>query len=558
MFQSIFTNQNVTTQSSSFKPSLAFRQGQLMKGQVTKLFPNNIATLSLNGVTVTAKLELGLTVGQTYWFEVLKSKGLPTLRPFIQAGAKEKGQDGEFLEKLGLQAKGKAQTLLQTLQKQSIPFTRQSFLNALSLLNRQNEIGPISIEHVSRMLQQNWPLTAAGYSAFVELDSSEAIGNKISTLYQSLQQHSSEAIKELEANLAKFINGIQREPNNPFALRLFQSFLLEEAGTPLQLGAKQLLERVSGQTLDVERLVQRVATDLLSSSLIKHEQLTPREQIHSFLQQDQLKISETTESVARVLFQRQLSTDELNWTTLFSRSNLTENEQVVLRQLLDSSWKGLVSPTENRPAFSSQLQQIFQLLGLQHEAELARTAAINTNDFASLKAVLLKARGEELPSQVQTAISRLISHLTGIQVLAAIEQHDPNINHLSMSYPVLIGKEQCNLDLQWQGKRLEDGSLDPEHCRILFYLDLKALDETIVDVQVQSKKVTMTIYNDHKKPNHLISLLIPTLQERFGQFGYQLQTLYWKQNIEHQAQLNRAEQEKWQDYSSYKGVDIRV
>ncbi|WP_413381712.1 hypothetical protein [Alkalihalobacillus sp. 1P02AB] len=558
MFQSIFTKQNAITQTSSFQPSLAFRQGQLMKGQVTKLFPNNIATLSLNGVPVTAKLELGLTVGQIYWFEVLKSKGLPTLRPFIQTGAKEKEQDGELLEKLGLQAKGKAETLLQALQKQSIPFTRQAFANAISLLNRQNEIGPISIEHVSRMLQQNWPLTAVGYSAFVELDSNEAIIRKIFTLYQSLQQSQTESTKELETNLAKFINEIQREPEKPFALRLFQSFLLEEVGTPLQLGAKQLLERVSGQTLDVERLVQRVATELLNSSLVKQEQITLREQIQSFLQQNQLNVSETIESFARILFQGQRPTEELSWPNLFSRPNLTENEQVVLRQLLDSSWKGLVSPTQNRPAFSSQLQQIFQLFGLQHEAEIGRTAAINTNDFDSLKAILLKARGEEHPSQVQTSISRLISHLTGIQMLAAIEQQDLNINHLIMSYPVLIGKEQWNLDLQWQGKRLEDGSLDPEHCRILFYLELKALEETIVDVQVQSKNVTMTIYNDHKKPNHLISLLIPSLKERFAQFGYQLQTFYWKQNLEHSKHMNIAGQEKWQGYSSYKGVDIRI
>jgi hypothetical protein len=54
--------------------------GQLFQGRITKLFPNHVASLSLNGMKLTARLEAALTVGQRYWFEVKDGKGIPRLK----------------------------------------------------------------------------------------------------------------------------------------------------------------------------------------------------------------------------------------------------------------------------------------------------------------------------------------------------------------------------------------------------------------------------------------------------------------------------------------------
>ena len=42
----------------------------------------------------------------------------------------------------------------------------------------------------------------------------------------------------------------------------------------------------------------------------------------------------------------------------------------------------------------------------------------------------------------------------------------------------------------------EDGKIDPDFARILFYLDLESINKTVIDMQVQNRVVTVTVFNE--------------------------------------------------------------
>ena len=48
------------------------------------------------------------------------------------------------------------------------------------------------------------------------------------------------------------------------------------------------------------------------------------------------------------------------------------------------------------------------------------------------------------------------------------------------------------LHLEWNGRMKENGKIDSEFARIMFYLQLDTLEETVVDMQVQNRIVTIT------------------------------------------------------------------
>lgn len=51
--------------------------------------------------------------------------------------------------------------------------------------------------------------------------------------------------------------------------------------------------------------------------------------------------------------------------------------------------------------------------------------------------------------------------------------------------------------LQWNGRMKEDGKIDANYARILFYLQMESMKETVIDMQVQNRVVTVTVFNEN-------------------------------------------------------------
>ena len=87
-------------------------------------------------------------------------------------------------------------------------------------------------------------------------------------------------------------------------------------------------------------------------------------------------------------------------------------------------------------------------------------------------------------------------------------------HQLVMQVPLEFFGKRIDATLQWNGRMKEDGKIDPSFARILFYLDLHSLDKTIIDMQVQNKIITITVYNADRSLKSVGRPMLETLQGR--------------------------------------------
>ena len=81
----------------------------------------------------------------------------------------------------------------------------------------------------------------------------------------------------------------------------------------------------------------------------------------------------------------------------------------------------------------------------------------------------------------------------------------------------------------------ENGKIDPDFARILFYLDLHSLEKTIIDMQVQNRIVTVTVFNADPALQTLGNMMGDKLKQGLESTGYKLSGVFFKNFKEEQV-----------------------
>jgi len=102
----------------------------------------------------------------------------------------------------------------------------------------------------------------------------------------------------------------------------------------------------------------------------------------------------------------------------------------------------------------------------------------------------------------------------------------------------------------------KNGKIDADYARILFYLQLNSLKETVIDMQVQSRVVIVTLYNETDGLTALAEPLKAALKTGLSQHDYQLSGLFIKNYSKQPVSLKTNTQTAPVDQN--KGVDIRI
>lgn len=255
-------------------------------------------------------------------------------------------------------------------------------------------------------------------------------------------------------------------------------------------------------------------------------------------------------------------------TEISSSANQTVTT-VQLKEVLESlvaPKQGQVMATElhstdltNGSAVSAHLKDMAKLLGLQFEHVLANahrldSAALN-EEVTTLKPLLFKLLQEQQPATVKELVDQIVNRITAQQIMS---QENGPLQNLLLTLPLQLGKFETDLTMQWSGRKRKDGSMDPNYCRILFYLDLEQLQETVIDMQVQNRVVQIVVFNEQSERIEpvaapFIGLLRKNLEEKdYKLTGVLFENTIKKQSIESQKQL------MFKMVSSYSGVDIRI
>ncbi|MBB5354902.1 hypothetical protein HNR43_000861 [Anoxybacillus mongoliensis] len=163
--------------------------------------------------------------------------------------------------------------------------------------------------------------------------------------------------------------------------------------------------------------------------------------------------------------------------------------------------------------------------------------------------VLLQKAAEEATGELKTEITSLLDRMKAYQFLST---NDHSLQHIFTQFPLLIGTHATDVTIQWRGKQRENGKMDTDYCRILFYLTMATLKETIVDVHIQQRIVHISIINDTPHVELYASALEPSLKEKLAEHGYTLSAVSVK------PPMNKRSKRLPVEPFSYKGVDYRV
>ncbi len=543
--------------------------GQIFHGRILKLYPNHLATLSINGMKVTAHLETALTVGERYWFEVQEGTGIPRLRVLDQFGGRKSIEVNspmeELIEQLALPKTKKIDLFLRQLIEQQVPFSRQSVLEGSLLLERLNGFSKRGIDTFIQMLQRGLPLTKEIFLALQSLSDEPSLTNMLQRLATQLQQAPNPTTAELSALIMKILQGQPGLKSSPLAHLLLAYSQLDEASEEGQ-AARQLLIRLG--------VLQEGVTKTEWQETFKSTMLQPKNAEQLMRLVSPLHFADLASQHARPFFETIVSQLSISskqgveqWQQLLPALQTNEQANVLERlSRLQNESLSIAERTVLQQALGqgestqtgSHLRALLTMLGYQHEHDVSRflqgELAKEQLFTDRLKALLLQAQQQDLPTGIKEQINQTVLRLTGQQLLS---QEQAGFHQFIMQVPLTFGSFHTEMTIQWEGKKKTDNELDPDYCRILFYLTLERLDQVIVDVQIQNRIITISIFNKEEKPTALIDLFLPILKQKLTVHNYQLLSLKWEKIEEVERTAQHAKNPYLQTVS-YEGVDVRI
>ena len=204
--------------------------------------------------------------------------------------------------------------------------------------------------------------------------------------------------------------------------------------------------------------------------------------------------------------------EDSRFASLPTSQALKESISTILRN-------AVVDPLYNSSEIKQLLQSMIHSLGLDYEKQLLTKNGENPIEaLQSLKPLLMGAI-KELGTQGKE-LEPLLNRITGLQILS--QDVTGPMQNMVMQLPFTLAGKQTDVTIQWNGRKTKAGQIDPDYCRILFYLDLQSLKQTVIDMQIQNRNIHVSVMNETKELEPLITALTPTLKEKLENIGYTL------------------------------------
>jgi hypothetical protein len=203
------------------------------------------------------------------------------------------------------------------------------------------------------------------------------------------------------------------------------------------------------------------------------------------------------------------------------------------------------------------LQTMVRSLGLEYEKEVQLWLKDTQNSletFHSLKPLVMSAMTELGTNGKE--LEPILNRLTGMQLIS----QDPSgpMQQMVMQLPIAFGDKQSDVTLQWNGRKTSNGQLDPDYCRVLFYLDLQNMNQTVIDMQIQNRVIHVSVINDTKEIESIVKMLTPSLKEKLESLGYKLSFIKVIPSFEKRKMDHRQMDPDNFYMDFYQGVDIKI
>ncbi|WP_127461919.1 hypothetical protein [Paenibacillus elgii] len=156
---------------------------------------------------------------------------------------------------------------------------------------------------------------------------------------------------------------------------------------------------------------------------------------------------------------------------------------------------------------------------------LAHASAGAQADFAksadTLKSLLMQlSQASDAPQGLKDAAQQAVQQITGQQLMLSADRN-AMLSHLTLFVPIMHAGGEQTAAVHIQSRKGKNGSLDASNCRLVFDLRMKMLGDTMVDVQVVNNIVSLHVHNDSPFTQELLEAHKEEISAGLASIGYQ-------------------------------------
>jgi hypothetical protein len=608
-------NQKTTQQTKITE----FRPGQIINGKIIKLFPDQVAEVQIGNQKMVAQLEVPLSANERYWFQVQPGEGKVHLK-LISSSGEEKGQPGNLtriLSEFGLQPTKENLDLVRFFIKEQLPVNGELLKRASEWLKTVGS-RTAGEDAIKMLLTRGMPVTKAAFEALYTATKEQSLVMLLEQLGKSLEAaDESDTVVSLRKLLNEMLpanktissaaalnhlasawlgsNGKQSEA----ALDLLQQY----GAIPAKSSEKNVLQQLLSSLQHLDGAEENLPEGLkflktVLTLIEKGDSFSARQIMASFINDKSFPVNDLADSL-HFIFDRANGKDTntqtglLAFKQLLSHSNASSALSLLLAGKADWEQAGLklleaagrqqqagtvgmhaqllseaAGKAEPAPALQEnglsllsdvKIKRFLSALGLSYEhhlSEIMKDGEVGKTQVPdTLKSLTLRLLNENPPQIVKDAAEPLVNKLTGFQLLS---QEAGPIQQLVVQVPIFLGGKTSELSMQWSGKRTEDGKIDADFCRVLFYLKLQYLDDTIIDMQVQNRVMSIQIFNDQPDLKKMAEQMTTILKTKLSELEYKLSSVHFHVPGESNGRSNQRSLSELYGQKEYYGVDIKI
>ncbi|MEK3722145.1 hypothetical protein [Paenibacillus sp. FSL H8-0034] len=184
-------------------------------------------------------------------------------------------------------------------------------------------------------------------------------------------------------------------------------------------------------------------------------------------------------------------------------------------------------------------------------------------------ALLMLVQSDDTPAALKETAQQAIQQITGQQLLLNTDRTSA-FSNITMFIPIINANGEQTAAIHIQSRKGARGEIDANNCRLVFDLRMKALGDTMIDVQVVDRIVSLRVLNDQPFIQPLLESHREEIAASLSKIGYQFISLKCSpypekgQPTEEKAAGSRTESNLSSQIKSlygkkpYKGMDVRV
>ncbi len=531
-------NRFITSQNRVF----VLQDGQIVQGKIVKFFPNNHAEIQIGTNKLIAELAIPLKVGESYFFQVEQQLNeLIHLKVLSNEHIRGTNSDASNLIKmLGFPPSKQMNNFLQQLINEKVPFDVDQLKNAIRLLDQKGyHVETMNV--IKEMMLRRLPITNGVFQALY-MTENFSLTSLMKEVLSELKLTST--LTEQQKNLYSLVEQLMVRPEkhslvsddvlkNLFTLsgaRRMDEIIInrnfESSNNTLQFSKPFLdtLSKIVKKEPELITLANRILTSFpnLQTMSLTNEQFSSLKKIMMDQLLLQLPVS-SKEYILPFLNQNTVNNQQQIFNILQSLTNKVTYQTG--KEIVRNGHVSMNSSIQSQ--FLTYIHQFINTIGLTDEYILKNNVSEQQSHLHTIKSFLLQMV-QETPSQTSEKVHSLLHFVNGMQIQSLQESNQMVIANLQLPGE----KFALNKDLfmQFEGRKTPEGNLDPEFCRVLFILHLRNLEETIIDMNIQRRVISVTIFNDFSfiSQDNNMNRLKQVLSENLHQMDYHLSSLSFK------------------------------